>query len=283
MKVTYLGPTGTFTESAAKGFFKLTDTTKFTPLASVPRVLESVSEGIADWGVVPMENSIQGTVHATIDSLLKFPDISIAKELMVPIQQDLLMKPDGQVQRIKEVWSHPQALAQCGWLTRQLGALEVEYKSTAAAAEALAEINRLDVAVIASGRNANQLGLIVVRKNIAEVDVNFTRFAVIAKMKNQTSVPLQTEPCKTMLVVMPANDNTGVLASILSVFATLGHNLSWIESRPTRIQMGAYQFFLEIQSHLSLDRTQQALAVLRAFGHEVRCLGCYSVYQVGTA
>lgn len=232
-----------------------------------------------------MENSIQGTVHTTIDSLLMYSSIAITNELVVPIQQDLIMRQSGSMDLVTEVWSHPQALAQCGSLIRKLRAVEVSYPSTAAAAEALATTERSDVAVICAGNNARRLGLSVVLENIAETYANFTRFAVVGKRDSQTklppSMPAQTSVCKTMVVVTPVTDSAGVLASILSVFATLGHNLCWIESRPTRVQLGTYQFILEIQSHLLLERTQRALSVLRAYGHEVHSLGCYSEHRVG--
>ncbi|MCL6453836.1 MAG: prephenate dehydratase [Alicyclobacillus sp.] len=286
MRIAYLGPSGTFTETAAKAYLQAVNVgapvptdPQLIPLQSIPAALEAVATGGADAAVVPMENAIQGTVHATIDALLQAPSLAIVMEVLLPIQQDLLMRPGGRVEDVREVWSHPQALAQCSRFIRRVRAQEVAYPSTAAAARAVAESGRTDVAAIASGRSAVQWGLTVTARGIADQAANFTRFAAVVP-SGPATLPAAGDPVKTMLVVTPGSDAVGVLASILSVLATLGHNLCWIESRPTRVQLGTYQFFLEIQSHIAAEETKRALAVLAAYGHEVRCLGCYRAYRL---
>lgn len=291
--IAYLGPNGTFTERAAQTAFPEFDAEALQPLASIPAVLEAVAIGNADAGVVPVENSIQGTVHVTIDGLLAHPGLEIVKEVLLRIEQHLMVWPGADPDRVSEVWSHPQALAQCREFIRRSGLKEVQYDSTAAAAAELASAERTDVAVIGPEQAALAHRLQVAKRNIADVEENWTRFVVIERLSeiadsrenekpgNQRQDGIANQK-KTMMVVTPYHNFPGVLASILNVFSTLGLNLCWIESRPTRQRLGSYQFFLEIQTGIEDASLRRSLDVLEAYGHRTRIFGSYdSAYPVG--
>lgn len=288
--IAFLGPTGTFTEKAARNAFTDLGPEAFQPMASIPAVLEAVAAQDVEAAVVPMENSIQGTVHVTIDGLLRHPKLEIAKEVLLRIEQYLMVHEQTQLEQVTEVWSHPQALAQCRAFILEHGLHEVQFDSTAAAAAELAKSPRTDVAVIGPKQAAFEHSLKVVRSDIADVSENWTRFAVVRIHQAETlsAPPTPAEKGgtddvqdstasdkKTMLVVIPYGNFPGVLASILNVFATLGLNLCWIESRPTRQRLGTYQFFVEIQTGTESDALKTAITVLEAYGHGTRVLGSY--------
>ncbi|WP_054968113.1 prephenate dehydratase [Alicyclobacillus ferrooxydans] len=288
--IAFLGPAGTFTETAAKNAFADLSPETFQPMASIPAVLEAVAQGHVSAGVVPMENSIQGTVHVTIDGLLSHPRLEIVEEVLLRIEQHLMVTEQTRTDQVTEVWSHPQALAQCRAFILDRGLCEVQFDSTAAAAAELAKQQRTDVAVIGPKSAATEHGLSVVQSDIADVSENWTRFAVVRINRTEAALPgvapteknatheasrFAQQDKKTMLVVIPYGNFPGVLASILNVFATLGLNLCWIESRPTRLRLGTYQFFVEIQTGTENDSLQTAISVLEAYGHGTRVLGSY--------
>lgn len=271
----YLGPAGTFTEAAAKeAFSQVEEEVDYRPLPTIVDVLDAVNEQVVDAGVVPIENSIQGTVLPTFDGLLERNSLQMAHEVVLPIEQHLLTVSPLDIGDIREVWSHPQALAQCAKFIHNLGATEIVYASTAAAAVALSESARRDVAVIGSVHAAQGAHLHIQQHNVADYPGNWTRFAVVQRGLDGKTFSASTL-CKTMLGVVPFNDNPGVLASILQVFATLGLNLCFIESRPTKTRLGMYHFLLEIQASTEEEDMQTAIRVLGAYGHDVRVLGCY--------
>lgn len=270
LKVAFLGPRGTFTEEAASLLAGASDMT-MCPYPSIPDVLDAVSAGHVNVGVVPLENSIEGSVHSTLDSLLQMPGLCIIEELVLTIQQNLLSNPGASRETIFEVWSHPQALAQCRAYLRASNVQLTSFDSTASAATAVRESGRLDVAAIGTAVAAKLLGLDVVDHNIQDTTLNQTRFAVVSKYQMNS-----LSGDKTMLVITPQWEHVGVLASLLHVFAALNLNLSWIESRPTRTRLGTYQFFVDIDSGIHESQMQTALQVIQAYGHDVRVLGSYS-------
>ena len=282
----FLGPAGTFTEQAAHCAFPTADATSFCPMPSIPAVLDAVANGEVRSGVVPMENSIQGTVHVTIDGLLARPRLEITREILLRIEQHLMVLEGGNGEQIEEVWSHPQALAQCRSFIRDRKLREVQFDSTAAAAAALASSNRQDVAAIGPQQAAVEHGLAVIENNIADVTENWTRFAVVRSVGTGEVNTLvgdgfdEIEEKKTMLVVTPYQNIPGVLASVLNVFSALGLNLSWIESRPTRQRLGTYQFFVEIQAGIETESLKRSISVIEAYGHKVHILGSYQSASV---
>ncbi|MCL6547493.1 MAG: prephenate dehydratase [Alicyclobacillus sp.] len=274
MKVGYLGPAGTFSEEAAHQYFSAIGDggpdIQWMMFQTIQDVMEALSGGIIDKGVVPIENSIEGTVRMTIDGLLDDPSLFIQGEIVLPITQHLLATAGVTLEDVREVWSHPQALAQCRTFLRNLGVQTAPCDSTASAVAAVARSGRRDLAAIGPERSAKEHGLAVLASGIQDNQWNETRFAVIAKGQQITG-----RPSKTMLLVAPCAERAGVLATILHVFAALDLNLTWIESRPTKRRLGTYQFFMDVEAALHDEPMRKALTILETLGHDVRVLGSY--------
>ncbi|RIV22851.1 prephenate dehydratase [Alicyclobacillaceae bacterium I2511] len=269
MKIGYLGPRGTFSEEAASRYFGQTDV-ELVPLPTLIDVLEEVQTKSINKGVVPIENTIEGSINITLDALADSPDLFVEGEIVLPVAQHLLGNQGTQLENIREVWSIAPALAQCRRLVRQLHASVRHFDSTASAALALKESGRNDVGAVASAWAAAQMDLRVVVKNIQDSPENHTRFLVVSQ-DNQT--PAKAE--KTMLQIIPCAEHTGVLANIVHVFAALDLNLTWIESRPTKTRLGTYYFYLDVAAGWQDEGIQKAISILEILGHQVRTLGSF--------
>ncbi|MFC7371316.1 prephenate dehydratase [Fictibacillus iocasae] len=269
MKAAYLGPQGSFSEEAAHRYFSEVNH-EWLPCDSIVDVLEAVGEGAADKGIVPIENSIEGTINMTADGLLTY-NLFVEAELIFPVSLHLLTKEHASLQDIREVWSIVPALAQCRELIRTNKLKTRQFDSTSSAAQAVMNQERHDVAAIASHAAAKLFGLHIAKSGIQDNENNHTRFIVVSKENNVQ----HQERTKTMLLISPTEDYSGVLSSILNVFTALSINLTWIESRPTKKQLGTYHFFIEAQKGMHDDRMKKAVSILQAFGHEVSVLGSY--------
>jgi prephenate dehydratase len=269
VRVAYLGPEGTFSEEAAFRCFDAAGVT-WQVCPSISDVLEAVANGVADQGIVPIENSIEGSVNVALDGLLEVDNLFVCREIVLPIEQHLLGLPGTSIDHVQEVWSVPPALAQCRQFVQRTKLRQRHFPSTAAAAKAVLQSGRSDVAAIASKWAATKMGLHILSDNIQDTEANHTRFVVV---KRDTTPPESAS--KTMLLLFPAAEHAGVLAQILNVFASLGLNLTWIVSRPAKTVLGRYQFTLDVEAGLSDERVQKALEILRIYGHHVRVLGSY--------
>ncbi|MCL6515566.1 prephenate dehydratase [Alicyclobacillus sp.] len=274
MKVGYLGPRGTFTEEAATRYFH-DRPVQLEPFPSILAVMDAVQEGRVDRGVVPIENSIEGSVVLTLDGLLENPDLFIEGGMVLPVEQNLMALPGTSKEHLQEVWSHPQAIAQCRRYLRGLGVEVKTFDSTAAAAAALAKQGTKGVGVIAPALSARTFGLEILDRGIQDHQPNHTRFGVLRR--GQVS-PQDAD--KTMLLITPAEEHYGVLASLLNVLAAFRLNLTWIESRPTRRRLGTYQFLMDVDGGWHEPPVEKAISVMETLGHEVRVLGSYRTVQL---
>ncbi|MEK3889279.1 prephenate dehydratase [Bacillus sp. FSL K6-3431] len=269
MKVAYLGPKGTFSEEAALKYFSEEEIIPIN-LGTILDVLEAVTDERVDKGIVPIENAIEGTITMTTDGLIN-NDLWIEGEAILPVALHLLTVEGASLENIKEVWSIPPALAQCRAYTRELRAETKHYNSTANAAESLKKAGRLDAGAIASEWAAKTFDLKIAKSNIQDFEGNSTRFLILSKKDTKKQA---TE--KTMLLVTPIEDRPGLLAIILNVFSSLGVNLTWIESRPTKVKLGTYRFFLEAGLGMHESNLKKAIAILETYGYDVRVLGSYN-------
>ena len=178
------------------------------------------------------------------------------------------------LEEIKEIWSIPPALAQCRHFTKEQKATTKHYSSTANAAQTLREEGRTDAGAIASEWAATTFGLEIAKRDVHDFAGNSTRFLILSKEPNGAA-----EASKTMILVTPTEDRPGLLAIILNVFSSLGVNLSWIESRPTKKKLGTYRFFIEAQQGMHETDLQKAVAILETYGHHVRVFGSYEAKQ----
>lgn len=267
MKVGYLGPKGTFSEEAAYLYFENMDV-EYVSFPTILDIFDDMDNDAIDKAVVPIENTIEGPINMTIDSLAEYGDFFVQGELVLPVSQNLLGNSDASIEQIQEVWSISPAIAQCRKFIKNLRANVRLFDSTASAAVAVKESGRKDVGAIASAWAAKQMGLQILADNIQDTEVNHTRFIIVKKGKE-----LNVNSSKTMLLIVPNAEYAGSLVNILHVFASLNINLTWIESRPTKTKLGTYQFYLDAESGVHEDRMAKALAILDILGHQVRILG----------
>ncbi len=276
--VAYLGPEGTFSYFA--GVEYLGHAASFHPCGDIAQIFEEVSSGQCELGVVPLENSLQGTVGVSFDLFLKH-EVFIQAELFSRISHCLLSNAPA-LAAVRTVYSHPQPLAQCGgWLRAHLpGAALIPVESTAAAAQRAA--GQPDAAAIGHGKLADMLGLGVLARRIEDEPGNWTRFVIIGPKSAQPGqsgtaprpMPGHTGADKTsLLFTLP--DKAGSLSTVLDLLAGNEINMRKLESRPLRGQCWKYVFFADVESDLEDPRHAALLERLRNACTSFRILGSY--------
>jgi Prephenate dehydratase len=269
IKVAYLGPNGTFSEEAALKFFRETDT-EWVMLDSIPDVLEAVSRDEVDKCIVPIENSIAGNIHMTIDGLLQY-HLSIEADVVFTVSLHLIGHSGSRLSDIHTVRSIMPAINQCRQFVKQ-HALKLEYSdSTAQAVLSVKESGGAGTAAIGSAAVAEKYGLQILQSNVQDHSANHTRFIVVSKRPSEAAGQK-----KTMMLITPNEEYPGVLSSILNVFSALAINLSWIESRPTGRKLGEYRFLIETEAGDNEQRMDKAIKIIQTFGHDVHILGSYA-------
>lgn len=272
--VAYLGPEGTFSYFA--GVEYLGHAANFHPCRDIAGVFEEVCSGACELGVVPLENSLQGTVGVSFDLFLKH-DVVIGAELYSRISHCLLSNAPSMA-KIRTVYSHPQPLAQCGgWLRAHLPtAVLAPVESTAAAAERAAREEY--ACAIGNGKLADMMGLNVLARRIEDQPGNWTRFVIIAPRMASGKAPVAPTPGSqagagktSLLFTLP--DKAGALSTVLELLAVNGINMRKLESRPLHGQLGKYVFFADVESDLGqpgyvelLERLGQACTSFRILG-----------------
>ena len=272
-RVGYLGPKGTFTQQALLSQTDFSESEHF-PFRTVSDVLDAVQSGEVDVGIVPIENSIEGTVNFTQDALAFEHNLLIQREVVLDVELCLLAKPGTKVDQIQQIYSMPVATAQCyGFLRANLPLIEIHAaNSTAEAAKIVSETSGLGGAAVAPRNAAEMYGLIVVSENIADQVGNQTRFVVVAKNR----VPAPTGSDRTAIVVFQRADVPGSLLSILQEFAARRINLSQLISRPTKKGgLGEYCFIMYVDGHIKDELVSDALRDLHAKQGDVKFLGSY--------
>jgi prephenate dehydratase len=265
--VAYQGEPGAFSEEAARGFFGLK--ARLLPKESFKDVFEFATKHPKDYGIVPLENSVYGSVHQNYDLLLQHK-LSIVGEVKLRIQLHLMALPRIPLRKVRSVYSHSQALGQCEEYLRSLrGVNIVAYYDTAGAAKMIRDQDRRDSAAVASARAARAYGLSVLKRNVESNHRNFTRFIVLSRKPG-----LVKRAGKTSLV-FAVNDVPGALFKALAVFALREINMLKIESRPHVGRPWEYLFYLDIQGSPAERTVKQALSHLGELTSFVRVLGAY--------
>jgi prephenate dehydratase len=271
VRVGFLGPEGTFTEQAAQQVEG-----ERVPFATVHDVVEAVDSGVVQRGVVPIENSLEGAVNATLDALaVDFPGVSIVGESVLAVHQALIAREPVALGAITVVASHPQGLAQCArFLREQLPQAQLVAATSTAEAVRSAVASSEPVAAIAPARAAQLHGAVVLREHVEDDRDNATRFVVLASAA--APVPTGAGPYKTSVLFAGAGDSSpGWLVRCLSEFAFRGVNLTKIESRPRRRQLGHYLFLVDLEGAAHHPQAAEAIDGLRRHCEEVRVLGTY--------
>lgn len=270
MQIGFLGPRGTFTEEALLSVMPV-DEENLVPYPTEAMVLHAVEKGEVDKGIVPIENSIEGSVNATLDVLAFEVNLLIEKEIVIPVAHNLIGREGLDLASVKRVVSHPQATSQCRrYLEEKLPRVPiVAASSTAEAVKLVAEENGKSVA-IGPKLAARLYGLSVIEADIADFEENKTRFVLVGK---ELAKPTGND--KTSVVCFIAEDHPGALLQILNEFAYENINLTKIQSRPTRKALGDYCFFIDMEGHVEDRPVKTALKFLRYRIKEVKVLGSY--------
>ena len=271
--IAYLGPPGTFAESALRGMPE-SEGAELTPYASVTAALDAVRSGEMTAALVPIENSVEGSVSSTLDELATGEPLMIVDEQAIPVRFTLMGRPGTALADVRRVASHPHASAQCrGWLREYLpSALVIPASSTAGAAAALLEEPPAYEAAIAPRVAADVYGLDVLADDIGDNDDAWTRFVLVSV---PGAVPAPSGADKTTLMLFMREDHPGALLEILTELAVRGVNLTRIESRPTRKALGDYYFSIDCEGHVADARVGEALAGLHRICAQVRFVGSY--------
>ena len=270
-RLAYLGPPGTFSEEAA---LQYAPQAQRIPFASILAVAEAVRSEMVEEGVVPIENSLEGAVTATVDLLIHASGPVIRHERVLEIEHCLLAKPGTRRDRIEEIYSHPQALAQCrAFLVEALPeARHIASFSTSAAVEQMQSASS-HAAAIANERCAALYGAEILERGVQDDPNNQTRFVVLAPTDHRPTGLDKTSICFDF-----AADAPGILHTVLGEMAKRGINLTKVESRPTRTSLGRYIFLVDLEGHREDDLVRDALAGVRSQVSMFRVLGSYPVW-----
>ncbi|UZW62917.1 prephenate dehydratase [Lysobacter enzymogenes] len=267
LKIGFLGPEGTHSQQAVYKHFG--HSIHGLPLSSIEEVFQEVEAGNADFGVVPVENSTQGTIQSTLDMFLT-SKLKISGEVELRVHQHLLSR-GGRIEDIERVYSHPQSFAQCkAWLRQYLPKAEKIPVSSNAEAARRAR-NADDAAAIAGVAAANVYGLRSVAGPIEDRPDNTTRFLVVGR---ELFSPSGNDRTSLLIFI---KDQPGALYNVLSPFAKRGLSMNRIESRPGHTGRWQYAFFVDIGGHVQEDAMREALEELQELAHEVKVLGSYPV------
>jgi len=277
MNIAFLGPEASFTQQVASQIF---DDVTFVPQSTILDCFYAVRNGLAEKAVVPLENSIEGTVSMTLDLLYDFEEIYIEAEAVLPISHHLMIHPDNN--SFDKIYSHPQALAQTFHFRFQhyKDIPSQEFSSTAASAKRVADHPQEKWAAIANRSAADLYGLKIIHENIQDIQRNHTRFIVISKKSEKLFVKAQQIEQKSSLLITLPDDHAGGLHQVLSVFAWRKMNLSKIESRTLKTGLGNYFFFINITGDWTNVLYQNALDELKSIDVEPRFLGQYNEYML---
>jgi prephenate dehydratase len=264
MRLAYQGEPGAYSEAAALLYGG--EQAETLPCKTFDDVFEAVVKKRATHGVVPLENSIGGTIHRNYDLLLEH-DLPITGEVELDVVHCLQALPGTKIEDVKVVYSHPQALAQCERYLRDLGVSVEAVYDTAGGAKLIAEQKQADGAALASRRAAEVFGLEVLQEAVQDYEFNITRFAIIG------GAPASDANKTTIVFALPSTP--GALFKALSVFALRDINLSKLESRPIRGRPWEYLFYVEVDARRDDHSCARALMHLAEFARWSRVLGTY--------
>jgi len=277
----YLGPEGTFAEAALRSL-PAAEKADLQPHPSVASALDAVRQGEADHALVPIENSVEGSVSTTLDELAAGDPLMVTREVLLPVSFALMVRPGTGLHAVRRVATHPHAHAQCRrWLATVLpDAVVVPALSTAEAAATLADGSATHDAAIAAPIAAQRYRLEILAQDIEDNVDAVTRFVLVGRPGQP---PLPSGHDKTTLVAFISDDHAGALLEVLTEFAVRGVNLTRIESRPTGERLGRYCFSIDCEGHVDDARVGEALTGLRRVCPDVRFLGSYPRADDGPA
>src|SRR5437588_3600330 len=270
MRIAYQGELGAFSEAAAR---RVSAEADLLACRSFEEVFTAVAAGPAGYGVLPIENSIGGSIHRNYDLLVQH-ELPIVAEVELPVVHLLLAVPGATLSGLKRVYSHPQGLAQCDRFLRTLTGVEIiATYDTAGSAKMVADGKMTDAAAIASARAGEVFGLVPLASSVQDFDDNITRFLVIGRR------PLKNAVADKTTIVFSLPNEPGSLFKALSVFALRGVDLTKLESRPIPGRPWEYLFYADLAASRDELKCQRALAHLAEFAPVLRTLGSYTQWK----
>lgn len=278
MRVGYLGPKSSFTYKSTRSFFKEAE---LYPLPTIVSTLKAIEMNQFDYCVIPIENSVEGTVHPALDFLYHQGNVPVQAEVILPISQNLMIHPNWieKINQLKTVKSHPQALAQTQqFLEENYSSLKKEITdSTTQAAKWLSDNKDEAAMAIASKEAAKEYQLEIIQSDIQDMKTNQTRFWIIGRKKTDFYKEKSSIFRQTICVKMEQNQ-AGNLHKILSAFSWRGIDLTKIESRPLKTRLGDYFFLIDIKVE-NLMLVEMALQEITELGGEIKIFGTYFAHQ----
>lgn len=278
LKIGFLGPEGSYSELAAK-IWKDRGNLKnvhFVSSDTIPYLVENTEKGNLDYSIIPLENSIEGTVNISIDALIR-TEAKIVGEVIIKVNHCLAVRPETEKINLKTIYSHAQALSQCyHYLMSNFPEIQLKaVNSTSEAAKLVAE-SRENCGAICSVQAALKYNLKIIAENIQDYPDNKTRFIVLSKNDCEPGIKNKT----TLVIALPEN-KPGVLYKVLKEFAEYQINLTKIESRPTKKELGEYLFIIECIGHIQDYELNKVLTNLAAQAVLLKILGSYPVDEEG--
>ena len=267
IKVAFQGESGAYSEEAAYKFFK-GNNIQTVPCFSFKEVVDLVQDGKVDFGILPIENSVAGSITQSYD-LMFTSSLHVYGEVTIKVSHNLISIPSANMSTIKNVISHPQALAQCENYLRRKGLKAIPEFDTAGSAKKIKEMNSPEYACIASKRSAEIYGLNTIDESIEDFAWNYTRFFILSKDE-----PEKADYNKTS-IVFSTRHKPGALLECLQAFAKRGINLTKIESRPDKNTLWHYVFYLDFEGHISDKNVEDALIELLKIATFVKVIGSY--------
>lgn len=273
-KIAYLGPPGTFTEEALDKYInigKLEKSIEKIPYSNMGEVIKSVDRGEVAEGIVPIENSLEGSVNITLDFLTFESEAKIIREITIPIKHSLIGKEKISPDKIKKIISHPHATAQCkNYISTYLKNTEIIAANSTAEAIQILKKEENDIAAIGTKTAARIYGLEIIESDIEDNKDNKTKFIFVGN-----SIQPKSGKDRTSIVCFLKQDRPGSLFNILKEFAERNINLTRLESRPAKKDLGDYVFLIDIDGHLHDRDIYEAIDVLRKTVYLIKILGSY--------
>ena len=266
MRVAFQGERGAYSESAVYSFFGAGVEVK--PCRDLPEVFENVDQQETQYGVVPVENSLEGSINQTYDLFLTH-DLKVCGEIILRVSHCLIANPNTNLDAVKAVYSHPQALAQCRNFLERLGRELIPTYDTAGSVKMLKEKGLKDAAAVASERAAELYGMKILAREIEDNPANYTRFFVLSHEDSPITGRDKTS------IIFSAAHTPGSLYTALGEFAKRNINLTRIESRPTKQKPWEYNFYLDFEGHRGETRCAEALKALEKSAAFIKILGSY--------
>lgn len=270
-RISFQGVRGAYSEKAIRRYFG--DEVNAIPQHEFSDVFESVLQGTVSYGVIPVENSLAGTINENIDLLLRYPDIAVVGEYKLRIVHNLIGLPGASIEDIQKIYSHPQGLAQCAEFIEKHERMEgIPFYDTAGAVEHLSKLNDPSCAAIAGEEAARVYGMNIIKESIETNPRNYTKFFIITRIEKA-----EYENPNRAAFVFSTPDKPGALFSCLKVLADNGINMNKLESRPIQGKPWQYMFFLSVDIPEDSNAFENALDRLRTFSEDLRVLGKYKV------